>query len=246
MEIKKLTLAFEMKETSQDDEFFYFKGYGSTFGNVDLGDDMVVEGAFANTIKETELLPILWQHNSREPVGVYSELKEDSHGLFVEGKMPLDDDFVKGRVIPQMKIGSIKKLSIGYSVLDSEYAGNVRMLKELKLHEISLVTFPMNTSADITNLKTFINLEENEQLAFISELKDFYAEKGGCPLTQKIEKAQIDEVKSVRDAEELFKTVGFSQTASKAIISVIRNHADEEVKNENVNIFAKELAKLNK
>lgn len=246
MKIKKLTIPFEMKETSQDDEFFYFKGYGSTFGNVDQGDDMVVEGAFTNTIKETELLPVLWQHNSREPVGIYSELKEDNHGLFVEGKMPLDDDFVKGRVIPQMKIGSIKKLSIGYSVVDSEYAGNVRMLKELKLHEISLVTFPMNTSADITSMKTFADLEEDAQLAFISDLKDFYAEKGGCPLTQKIEKAQIDEVKSVRDAEELFKTVGFSQTASKAIISVIRNHADEELKQNNTESFVKQLASLSK
>jgi len=153
MELKHLTYAFEMKETKEDNEFFYFEGYGATFGNVDHGGDMIVQGAFAKTLMANRTIPALYQHNTREPVGIFTDLKEDSHGLYVKGKLPKADALVRDRIIPQMKIGSIAKMSIGYVVKERVWEGDIRVLKEIDLYEISLVTFPMNDQANITQMK---------------------------------------------------------------------------------------------
>lgn len=140
-----------------DIEVFEFKGYASTFGNIDRGGDRVKQGAFIDTINEIKAsgdpLPVLWQHDSWTPVGIYVDMLEDSKGLFIHGIMPKDDDFVKGRVIPQMRVGSVRKMSIGYSVDEFEWDGEVRDLIKLKLWEISLVTIPMNNQADVTEFK---------------------------------------------------------------------------------------------
>lgn len=214
MELKHLTYAFEMKETKEDSEFFYFEGYGATFGNVDHGGDVILQGAFKNTLLKNNVIPVLYQHNSREPVGVYTELKEDSHGLYVKGKLPKEDALVRDRIIPQMKVGSIAKMSIGYMVIDRVWEGEVRVLKEIDLYEISLVTFPMNDQANITGMKSAFGKENIEK-----------------------------NVKSIREAEEMLREAGFSQSGSKAFISIIRSAGDAEEKQVD---FLKALASLNK
>lgn len=172
MEIKKMVVPFEVKEFSEEDDFFTFKGYASTFGNVDRGGDVIVQGAFADSINEMkqsgDFLPAIWQHSSDTPVGIYTAFDEDVKGLLVEGKLPKADTFVSGRVIPQMKIGSVRKLSIGYSVwMDGgsfEIRDDVRYIKKLKLWEVSLVTIPMNNEANITEIKSldFKSLSDRE------------------------------------------------------------------------------------
>jgi HK97 family phage prohead protease len=158
--MKKMVVPFEVKQITEDADYFMFEGYASTFGNTDLGDDVVVAGAFTQTIaelmasKKTGKLPALWQHDCDEPIGSYTELQEDARGLFVKGRLPKADTFVSGRVIPQMKAESIGSMSIGYSVLDYAIEGGIRMLKALKLWEISLVTMPMNELAEITDMKS--------------------------------------------------------------------------------------------
>ena len=157
--MKKMVVPFDVKNIEDDSDFFTFKGYASTFGNVDEGGDKVIKGAFSEAIKaiknDTGSIPILWQHKTGEPVGVFESFKEDDNGLFVHGRMPKDDSFVRDRVMPQMKIGSIRKLSIGYGVKKGgyKYDGNVRELNNLNLFETSLVTFPMNNEANITAVK---------------------------------------------------------------------------------------------
>ena len=197
MKHQQITVPFNVKETSEDDTYFFFSGYASTFDNIDFGGDKIVKGAFLKTISKNRNIPILWQHDRHEPIGVYEELKEDDHGLFVRGKMPKDDTFVAGRVIPQMKVGSITKMSIGYSATDVEYNKDVRMLKEVELFEASLVTFPMNDKAEITALKS-------------------------------IDKTFIENsVSNIREAEAILKEVGFSQTAAKAFIGIVKKTDDE-------------------
>jgi len=158
MTMKKIVVPFEVKEFKEDDDgFITFEGYASTYGNVDRGGDVVMSGAFDDTVKEyqgTEKLPILWQHNHDMPLGVFTDISSDSKGLFVRGKMPRDDSFVSGRVLPQMRVGSIRKMSIGYSTEDFAWDGNIRQLKRVKLWEVSLVTIPMNNSADVTGFKS--------------------------------------------------------------------------------------------
>lgn len=158
--MKKMVVPFEVKQITEDEDYYIFEGYASTFGNRDYGDDIVMSGAFLETIaelmasKRTGKLPALWQHDTEVPVGSYTEFREDGHGLFVKGRLPKADTFVSGRVVPQMKAESVTCMSIGYSTLDYVIEGGVRLLKKLKLWEISLVTTPMNPMAHITGLKS--------------------------------------------------------------------------------------------
>ena len=158
--MKKMVVPFEVKQITEDEDYYIFEGYASTFNNVDRGLDAVMPGAFRETINElmasdkTGKLPALWQHDSEMPIGSYIELREDARGLFVKGRLPKSDTFVSGRVIPQMKAESVSCMSIGYSTLDYVIEAGVRLLKTLKLWEISLVTTPMNPLAVITGLKS--------------------------------------------------------------------------------------------
>jgi HK97 family phage prohead protease len=248
MKTNHSTFNFEMKASNEDKEFFYFEGYGATFNNVDFGGDAISSGAFAKTLMQSKVIPVLYQHNTREPVGIFTELKEDSHGLFVKGKLPKEDSLVRDRIIPQMKIGSIAKMSIGYMVKDSEIKSGVRVLKELELFEISLVTFPMNDRANITFMKdfSFNDFNDEEKKEIVNSIKEFYKESGtSCPMAaDKIDITKVEQtVKSVRDAEELLKESGFSQSASKAMISIIKQASDKE---DNQIKFLSSLALLSK
>ena len=162
--MEKLIVPFEIKKVEDSGEYYEFEGYGNTW-DIDYGDDRSVKGCFKGCIERLKkrsngkgILPALWQHNATEPVGVYMELYEDDFGLFVKGIMPKEDDFVRGRVMPQIKVGSVSKMSIGYVVKEYSYVDvdgkRVRNLEEVELMEISLVTFPMNQGASITDYKS--------------------------------------------------------------------------------------------
>lgn len=160
MEMKRLCVPFEVKEFNEEDLYFSFSGYAATFNNVDRGGDVILPGAFTKTLgaimaqsKEGKL-PILWQHDASVPLGVFTMLKEDPHGLYVEGRMPKADTFVTGRVMPQMKAGSIDSMSIGFITVDADYEDSKRFLKEINLIETSFVTIPMNTLAKVTSMKS--------------------------------------------------------------------------------------------
>ena len=163
-DMQHIVVPFEVKDFKEDDDgFVTFEGYASTYGNVDRGGDIVMAGAFDETVKQyqgEEKLPVLWQHSHDMPLGVFTDISSDSKGLFVRGRMPRDDDFVRGRVLPQMRVGSIRKMSIGYSTEDFAWDGNIRQLKKLKLWEVSLVTIPMNNSADVTGFKSVVAFQD--------------------------------------------------------------------------------------
>jgi HK97 family phage prohead protease len=145
----------EFKEIQTQDNLFTFKGYASVFGNVDLGNDVILSSAFDKALAKNSSFPVLWQHDMHEPIGI-SNLKVNNIGLYAEGNLPKDDSLVAGRVIPQMKIGAIKEMSIGFFLKDFEYDKNgVRILKEIELFEISLVTKAMNPKAQVDSFKSF-------------------------------------------------------------------------------------------
>jgi len=161
VDMKYIKVPFELLESGETKEngtkYFTFSGYASTFGNIDRVNDVVMEGAFKESLKEMKPM-LLWQHQWDEPIGIFIECYEDEKGLFVKGKMPLDDDLVRGRVVPQMKIGSVKSMSIGYSVekWTREEDSNITYLNSVKLWEISLVTIPANPKAEVTDMKSIV------------------------------------------------------------------------------------------
>jgi len=160
MKSETLDVQAELKAYNGDDEEEkgVFSGYGSIFGNKDLGNDVMVQGAFAKSIasKGPKGVKLLYQHDAKEPIGVFDEIIEDRKGLRVKGRLAMGTQ--KGREVYElMKMGAIDGLSIGYRVSPKgamyDERGKKRMLKEVDLMEISAVTFPMNTRARVQAVK---------------------------------------------------------------------------------------------
>ncbi|WP_018435347.1 HK97 family phage prohead protease [Paraburkholderia atlantica] len=137
-----------------------FSGYGSVFGTLDSYDDIVAPGAFAKSLlslaSKGRSVPILWQHDTENPIGVWSGLKEDNVGLFGDGTLWLDDAQCAKLAYKGMQSRAITGLSIGYITRSADYdqKTGIRTLKELDLLEISVVTNPANDDARITNFKS--------------------------------------------------------------------------------------------
>jgi HK97 family phage prohead protease len=140
---------FELKTLTEQGSF---EGLAAVYGNVDLGGDVVEPGAFSKTlIDKNGEVPILWQHDSREPIGL-GKLSDSREGLVVKGELALESP-VAQKAYGLLKRGVLRGLSIGYDDIKSKMVDGVRRLSELKLWEISLVTFPMNPAAQVTAVK---------------------------------------------------------------------------------------------
>ena len=152
MPIKNTDFNFSIKSMQEDGSF---AGYASVFGIVDSQNDVVMKGSFVHTLKKRKgEIRLLWQHLVTDPIGVFSSIREDSHGLYVEGRLLLD--LQRGReAYSLLKNSAINGLSIGYNVTAADYnaENNIRLITELELWEISLVTFPANEAAVVTSVK---------------------------------------------------------------------------------------------
>lgn len=129
------------------------KGYASFFGDVDQGNDVVQKGAYGASLKALKAakrgVKMLWQHDPAHPIGVWDLVQEDAKGLFVRGRILQSVE--KGReAIALIQAGAIDGLSIGYrTVKSSKNTKGQRLLQELELWEVSVVTFPMLPSARV-------------------------------------------------------------------------------------------------
>jgi HK97 family phage prohead protease len=187
-EIKSFPL--EIKAITEESEYFVFEGYASTFNNVDYGDDVVVRGAFTDSLTKNSQVPILWAHKMDElPLGKSFQLYEDDKGLFVKANLPKVDPRMHS-LIAQIKLGSIQEMSIGYFVEDYEMKKDgIRLLKKINLFEISLVNKAMNPQAKVTGFKSFETLRDIEQTltdngfsnkeakTLISKVKEFTSQR---------------------------------------------------------------------
>lgn len=136
-----------------------FSGYGSVYGMVDDGCDIVAAGAFTDSLKDWKskgrMPALLWQHDPGQPIGVYTKITEDDHGLFVEGQLALKTQ--RGlEAYELMKMKAISGLSIGFMCRDDSFdqKTGVRTIKQADLWEVSLVTFPMNDEARVDSVKS--------------------------------------------------------------------------------------------
>ena len=155
------TRNFEVK-ADQGGEKGTFNGLASTY-DVDQGNDRILPGAFSRTLASTKgVVPLLWQHQSDNPIG-HVTCTETSAGLAVEGSILLSDSMGK-KAYDLMKAGVVRGLSIGFSTLQEGFDNGVRLLKEVKLFEISAVTFPMNEGALIASVKGMAALSDAEKV----------------------------------------------------------------------------------
>jgi len=147
-------------EEPQADGKRRIEGYAAVFGNRDAYGDIIMPGAFADSLTRREV-KVLWQHCTREPIGLQESAVEDDFGLAVIGALT-NTDLVTGTVVPLLTDGVISGLSIGYNVLEEDYDGDLEawLLKEIELFEWSPVTFPANELATISTVKELGNRRE--------------------------------------------------------------------------------------
>jgi HK97 family phage prohead protease len=132
------------------------EGYASLFGQVDPANDMVMPGAFAATLRQRGVrrIPMLFQHDPSEPIGVWLELAEDWRGLYARGR--LIPEVVRAReLIALLAAGTADGLSIGFRTVKGRIdpKTRVRRLHQLDLWEISIVTFPLLAGARVRAVK---------------------------------------------------------------------------------------------
>lgn len=156
LKIRDFALAVKADAVGADGTF---EGYGSVFGVVDSYKEVVAPGAFTESLAELDAkqrrVPVLWQHRSDQPIGVYSEITEDDTGLLVKGQLLIEAVAQAAEAHALMKAGAVTGLSIGYWVRESSYdeKTGVRTLSKLDLVEVSLVTFPANDDARVEAVK---------------------------------------------------------------------------------------------
>lgn len=143
----------EMKAVGDAGEI---EGYASNFGNRDLVGDIVQPGAFTKSLsgRHPAAVAMLWSHDHKRPVGVWTEIAEDGVGLRVKGRI-LIQTRDGADAFEFAKAGAVGGLSIGYRAarVRRDHERKARLLDEVDLHEISLVTIPANPLSRLESVK---------------------------------------------------------------------------------------------
>lgn len=161
--IGKRFKSLEAKEVSLNSESRTISGYAAIFGNIDKSGDMLVKGCFAKSIQErgpesnaNDKIAFLWMHNMDEPIARITVLREDDKGLYFEA---IVDDVDRGnQAIKQLESGTLNQFSIGYRYVwekcEWDDVNNCLIVKEVILHEISIVTIGCNGETEYLGLKS--------------------------------------------------------------------------------------------
>ena len=155
MDVKHMSCTLRVKSLGGDG---IFTGYASVFGELDQQNEIVAAGAFAHTLskwrRQNRTPALLWMHDPTQPIGIWQSIREDGNGLHVEGRLALRTQ-KGGEAYELLKLGALTGLSIGYRVVASQIDAKrkARILTDVDLFEISLVTFPANEAARVSEVK---------------------------------------------------------------------------------------------
>ena len=147
--MERLYSDLEQKQFQEQDKTYALSGYASVFGNTDLDGDIIEKGAFRESLERREP-QFLWGHDQGQiPIGKI-KCWEDDYGLKFEAVMPKGDSLVRDRIAPQLEIGALKGVSIGFRT--KQRSG--KSIKQAELYEVSLVNIPANPLATVTHFKS--------------------------------------------------------------------------------------------
>ena len=145
--------ALDLKAVEPDGTF---AGYASLFDREDMGHDIVLPGAFRDSLRQRGAagIKMLFQHKPDEPIGIWKTLKEDARGLFAKGRLMLDVARAR-EVLALMRAGALDGLSIGFRAVTGrrDAKTGIRRLAKVDLWEISIVTFPLLPEARVAHVK---------------------------------------------------------------------------------------------
>lgn len=160
MDHKQVTAGLEIKSL---DEGGYFEGYASVFGVQDSDGDVIVKGAFSKSLAkaaETGRMPkMLWQHDHKQIIGKWVEMREDDNGLWVKGRLIMQ--VRQGQeAYALLKEGVLDAMSVGFNIPEGGYQGlHGKVIEIADLWETSLVTWGANPDAMVTNVKSITDFE---------------------------------------------------------------------------------------
>jgi hypothetical protein len=204
-EFKRMNVPFEFDAESKAlDEEGKFTGYGSVFEVIDLDREVIARGAFTKTLNEwrrrKRLPPVLWQHNTREPLGPYTDMVEDDKGLKVEGQLLIHDIQKAREARALMRAKAVDGLSIGFMTKKwkPDEERRVRVIEEVELLEVSIVTMPANPKATVMDAKG----------------------------NQSITVEQIETLTTMKEFEEILREAGFSRAAATAFVAKCINQSE--------------------
>ena len=173
------------------------EGYASVFGGVDSYGDTIEKTAFDNVIKSGQKPLMFYQHNRWSiPIGVWEELSVDAKGLKVKGRLNLELEEAR-EVYSALKFGSLNGMSIGFRMKDKDYEYDDEDICHIKniseLLEISIVNFPADKEARISNVKS----EDIDGLTDIRDCEHYLRELG---ISKKMTQKLISVIKSAKSA----------------------------------------------
>jgi HK97 family phage prohead protease len=159
------------------------EGYGSVFGNIDSYGEVVMPGAFTQSLVDSKrkgrTIKMLWQHDPAQPIGIWDDLAEDAKGLWVKGRLLTEVSTTAREAHGLIKAGALDGLSIGYQTLDAEpddKRPGIVLLKKLDLREVSPVTFAANERARVESVKHIMAAGE---LPSVRQFEEFLRDAGG-------------------------------------------------------------------
>ena len=176
--MEKMCVSLDVKSLKDRE----LEGLGAVFRNKDLGGDIIAPGAFAKTLKKPaqKIRPMLWMHKPDSVIGRWDSMKETDDGLSVKGV--LADTDLGNEIHTLLKMEAVRGLSIGYSVDDFSYDKNgARVLKEIDLWEVSVVSMPMNPLATIQHVKSRLSAAGE----YVPTIKEFerILRNAGCSVS---------------------------------------------------------------
>lgn len=230
------------------------EGYGSVFGVRDNYDDVIAKGAFIQSLKDHKaagtMPAMLWQHDADKPIGVWTEMVEDEKGLRIKGQLAMET--VKGKEAHALlKMGALNGLSIGFMSKEWAYDRDteVRTLTAIDLWEVSLVTFPANEKARVTNVKAIsedsvaraikhlkaaialhvAHMDGSEPTSDESQMRMMKMMEDALSALQKSKGADDDDMEDMegmgksmstpKNAERILRDAGFSRSDATALVS---------------------------
>lgn len=244
------------------------EGYGSVFGVRDNYDDVIAKGAFIQSLKDHKaagtMPAMLWQHDADKPIGVWTEMVEDEKGLRIKGQLAMET--VKGKEAHALlKMGALNGLSIGFMSKEWAYDRDteVRTLTAIDLWEVSLVTFPANEKARVTNVKAVsedsvaraikhlnaaivlheAHMDGSEPTSEESQMRMMKMMKDALSALQKAKGADDDDMEDMgksmstpKNAERILRDAGFSRSDATAFVSRVMRMG--EVRSDSANSTA--------